>query len=294
MPMTRSRVFMSSSPYDRRMLPNRADIAAPPFRPGTAWVGGEVPEMERLTARGPVLVHFTELAHVNSVRALPYAIALHDRYSDAGLTVLGVHSPRFPCTADADVVSRAVERLGVRHPVAADLDYAIWHDYGCEGWPSLFLWGRGGVLRWFHFGEGAYGDTERAVQDELRSTNGAADLPDPLPPIRPSDAPGAMVVAPTAELLPGGGLSDPWTPTSAEPALELSYAAGGAAVTADGPGEVRVHVDGEELSLTIDGAGLYEVSDHPAHGSHNLRIEPEPRVRIWSVSFAPGVPADQT
>ncbi len=276
------------------MLPNRADIAAPPFPPGTAWVGAEAPAMERLTARGPVLVHFMEFAQLNSVRALPYAIALDERYRDAGLTVLGVHSPRFPCTADVDGLARALARLGVVHPVAADLEYAIWHDYGCEGWPSLFLWRRGGVLRWFHFGEGAYEETERAVQDELRSTNDAGALPEPLAPIRPSDAPGAAVIAPTEEVFPGGGRSDPWTTSSADPALELDYAAGGAAVSADGSGVMAVSVDGESVSLAVEGAGLYELSAHPSHGEHHLRIEPGPDVRIWSVSFAPGVPKAQT
>jgi hypothetical protein len=272
------------------MLPNRADIAAPPFPPGTAWVGDEPPAMERLTARGPVLVHFIEFAQLNSVRALPYAVSLDDRYRDAGLTVLGVHTPRSPFTADAGALGRALERLGVTHAVAADLDYAIWHDYGCEGWPSLFLWGRGGVLRWFHFGEGAYEDTERAVQEQLRATNGADALPEPVPPIRPSDAPGAMVIAPTEEVLPGGDLTEPWLPTADEPALELDYAAGGAAVSADGSGEIAASVDGEALTIAVDGAGLYELVEHPCHGPHRLRIEPAAGVRLWSVSFAPGVP----
>ncbi len=276
------------------MLPNRADIAAPPLPPGTAWVGADPPAMERLTARGPVLVHFMEFAQLNSVRALPYAISLDERYRDAGLTVLGVHSPRFPFTASVDGLARALTRLGVVHPVAADLDYAIWHDYGCEGWPSLFLWGRGGVLRWFHFGEGAYEETERAIQEELRSTNDASSLPAPLPPVRPSDVPSAVVIAPTEEVFPGGALSEPWTASPSTPALELDYAAGGAAVSADGSGEMIVRVDGEAASLAVEGAGLYELWTHPSHGEHHLRIEPEPGVRLWSVSFAPGVPEAQT
>jgi hypothetical protein len=276
------------------MLPNRADIGAPPFPPGTSWLGGEPPAMERLTARGPVLVQFIEFAQLNSVRALPYVIELNERYAEAGLTVLGVHSPRFPFTADPAALALAAERLGIRHPVAADLEYAIWHDYGCEGWPSLFLWGRGGVLRWFHFGEGAYEDTERAVQHELAKTNSLESPPDPMPPIRPSDAPGALVAVPSAEVLPGGGLSEPWTRDPGEDPLELDYEAGGAAVSADGAGALAVSIDGEDRAIAIDGPGLYELADHGEHGAHRLRLEPDPGVRIWSVSFAPGVPGDQT
>src|SRR5207249_781611 len=76
-----------------------------------------------------------------------------------------------------------------------------------------FLWGRGGALRWFHFGEGDYEATERAIQDELRITNGAGSLPPPMAPLRPSDSAAAVVIAPTEEVLPGGSLSEPWSPT---------------------------------------------------------------------------------
>lgn len=255
------------------------------------WVGDDPGPMERLTARGPVLVHFIDFAQLNSVRALPYAVALHDRYEAAGLTVLGVHSPRSAPTADAAALGRALERLGVANPVAADLDHSIWHDYGCRGWPSLFLWGRGGVLRWFHFGEGAYEETERAVQEELRSTNGATELPEPLPPLRPSDVAGATVIAPTDELLPGGSLERPWSPSAGDPGLELAYAAGGAYASADGSGAISVRVDGEPRSVAVDGAGLYVLAEHPVHEEHRLRIEPPAGVGVWSVSFAPGVPS---
>jgi hypothetical protein len=207
------------------------------------------------------------------------------------LSVVGVHSPRFGFTADEGAVRAGLERLGVTHPVAADLDYAIWHDYGCEGWPSLFLWRRGGVLSWFHFGEGEYEATERAIQEELRATNGAASLPEPMAPLRPSDEPGALVIAPTDELLPGGSLTEPWSATADAPALEVDYAAGGAFASVDGAGEVGVSVDGEPRSVAVGGPGLYELAEHRQHSEHRVRIEPGAGVRIWSVSFAAGVPA---
>jgi hypothetical protein len=271
--------------------PERDDIAVPPLSPTTTWIGADPGQMERLTARGPLLVHFLDFAQLNSVRALPYAIAWAERYRDAGLAVVGVHSPRFAFTGDVGLIESGLERLGVAHPVAADLDYAIWHDYGCEGWPSLFLWGRGGALRWFHFGEGEYEATERAIQEELRATNGAGSLPEPMTPLRPSDAPGALVIAPTEELLPGGSLGEPWSPSASEPVLELDYAAGGAYVTLDAQGELGVVVDGVERSIAVENAGLYELAEHPHHSEHRLRVEPGPDVRVWSVSFAPGVPA---
>ena len=168
------------------MRPTAENIAVPPFPPDLAWIGPEPAPVERICARGPLLVHFVDVAHVSSVRTLPYVKAWGDRYGDPGLTLICVNSPRFPFTADPDRLRAALARLELDIPVAADSGYAAWHAYGCKGWPSLFLWGRGGVLRWVHFGEGEYQGTETVIRDELA---GAGDLPEPLSPLRPTDAP---------------------------------------------------------------------------------------------------------
>ncbi len=183
-----------------------------------------------------MLVHFFDFAQLNSVRALPYAIAWDRRYRDAGLATLGVHSPRFRFTADREALAAALARLGVEHPVADDSGYALWHDYGCEGWPSLFLWGQGGALRWFHFGEGDYAGTEAAIAEELVAIDRTYEPPPPLEPLRPSDAPGALVMPPTDEVFPGGSVTEPWRAGGDERALELNYEAGGAHASVAGAG----------------------------------------------------------
>ena len=116
---------------------------------------------------GPLLVHFFDFAQLNSVRALDYVIAWQRAYGEHGLGVLGVHSPRFPFTRSPNAVAAALTRLGIKWPVAMDSEFAIWRDYGSEGWPSLFLWGKGGALRWYHLGEGEYGATEKEIRAAL-------------------------------------------------------------------------------------------------------------------------------
>ena len=273
------------------MRPTRQDIAAPEFAPATSWLGAEPPQMSALTARGPVLVHFFDFAQLNSVRALPYVLEWNRRYAEPGLVTLGVHSPRHPFTADSGVLTAALARLKVEHPVADDSAYGLWRDYGCEGWPSLFLWGRGGALRWFHFGEGEYGATELAIQAELEGACDATNLPAPMAPLRPTDAPGAAVVAPTPELLPGGAVNQPLAPAEPE-AIELEYAAGAAFATLDGEGKVAIRVDGEDFrEVAVRAPGLMELAAHAAHGEHRLELVVQPGVRVWAISFAPGVPA---
>ena len=142
--------------------------------------------------------------------------------------MVGVHSPRFPFTADAGKLARGARAARGRASRRRRLRYAVWHDYGCEGWPSLFLWGRGGALRWFHFGEGEYAATEEAIREELRGRRPGLELPEPLAPLRASDAPGALVAPPSDEVFPGGSATEPWRPREDDPPLELDYAAGGA------------------------------------------------------------------
>jgi hypothetical protein len=227
---------------------------------------------------------------MNSVRTLPYVSAWHERYRDLGLTVIGVNSPRFAFTGERAKLAAALVRLGVAFPVAVDSRYRIWHDYGCHGWPSLFLWGRGGVLRWFHFGEGEYQSTEEAIQGELEAAHPGVDLPEPLVPLRPSDAPDALVSPPTDEVFPGGSESEPWVVEEGDPPLELDYEAGGAWATLDGLGTMTVALDGgPDKKLRIEAPGAYELAAHGRHEPHHLTLRPPTGLRVYAVSFSAGV-----
>jgi hypothetical protein len=272
--------------------PERDNIAAPPLPGRRRWHNVERdPVLAEATAAGPVLFQFFDFAQLNSVRALPYAIGWDERYREAGLTTFGVHSPRFAFTKRAEMLGPALERLGVLHPVVDDSDYALWHDYGCQGWPSLFLWAQGGALTWFHFGEGEYAATEAAIVEELARIDSRFEAPAPLEPLRPSDAVDAVVIPPTAEVLPGGSVADAWH-YSGEP-LEIEYGGGGAYATVEAaePGELRVAIDSEAMRpLAVAESGLIELAAHAAHEEHRLRLEADPQLAIYSVAFSAGVP----
>jgi len=269
------------------MRPGRENIAAPDLPEGVEWVGEAPKSMPVATAGGPVLIHFLDFAQLNSVRTLPYVTEWARRYGGHGLTTIGVQAPRFPFGAEREVVAAGLERLGVDFPVAIDADRHLWHAYGCEGWPSLFLWKLGGALAWFHFGEGEYQGTEEAIQEELRELDALRELPEPIAPLRPGDAPGARVLPPTPELFPGGSWERPWTAGEDGERLELSYAAGGAYATIEGAGEIAVEIDGGSAEpLAIDGPALYTVAEHGDHEAHELILRPSPGLRFWSISFA--------
>ena len=269
------------------MRPERDTIAAPDLPGEIAWIGEQPQSMPALTAAGPVLVHFLDFAQLNSVRTLPYLTEWDRRYREAGLKTIGVQAPRFPFGSEADQVASGLADLGVDSPVAIDTERALWLAYGCEGWPSLFLWTTGGALSWFHFGEGEYLGTEMAIQEELRELDALRSLPEPMDPLRPSDSPGAKVMPPTPELFPGGSWEQPWDGGE----LDLDYEAGGAYATVEGEGTLSVTVDETDThQLEINGARLYTLTEHERHEAHHLTLEPSPDLQIWSVSFAAGIP----
>jgi hypothetical protein len=269
------------------MRPERDTIAAPDLPEEITWIGEQPQSMPNLTAAGPVLVHFLDFAQLNSVRTLPYLAEWDRRYRKAGLTTIGVQAPRFPFGSDAEQASAGLADLGVGFPVAIDAERELWLAYGCEGWPSLFLWTTGGALSWFHFGEGEYLGTEMAIQEELRELDALRSLPEPMAPLRPSDSPGAKVMPPTPEIFPGGSWEQPWTGGE----LELDYEAGGAFATVEGTGTLTVTVDGTDThQLQIDGPRLYALAKHERHEAHRLTLEPSLGLQIWSVSFAAGLP----
>jgi hypothetical protein len=54
--------------------------------------------------------------------------------------------------------------LGIEYPVAVDNDYRIWNAFHNQYWPAAYYVDATGELRYYHFGEGAYDETERAIQ----------------------------------------------------------------------------------------------------------------------------------
>jgi thiol-disulfide isomerase/thioredoxin len=126
---------------------------------------------EPLTAAGlhgrVVLVDFWTYSCVNWLRTLPYVRAWHERYRDRGLVVVGVHAPEFGFEHDLDNVSHASAELGVGYPVVIDNDFSIWRSFDNHYWPAVYLVDQEGRIRYHHFGEEAYEETERAVQQLL-------------------------------------------------------------------------------------------------------------------------------
>jgi hypothetical protein len=88
----------------------------------------------------------------------------HDRYANLGLVIIGNHYPEFSHEKDLDNLQEAVQRLGIPYAVAQDNEGTTWRAYNNRFWPTLYLIDKNGDIRYTHIGEGAYEETESAIQ----------------------------------------------------------------------------------------------------------------------------------
>jgi cytochrome c biogenesis protein CcdA/thiol-disulfide isomerase/thioredoxin len=122
-----------------------------------------------------VLIDFWTYSCINCLRALPYVEGWSEKYKDAGLVVIGVHTPEFAFEKERSNVEKAVRDLKVTYPVAIDSDYKIWQAFNNEYWPAHYFIDGKGRIRYHHFGEGEYDQSERVIQQLLKE-NGAKSL----------------------------------------------------------------------------------------------------------------------
>jgi cytochrome c biogenesis protein CcdA/thiol-disulfide isomerase/thioredoxin len=162
---------VASAPGAREAL-RRVTTALPPSGPirslsaATEWINS--PPLTPEALRGKVvLVNFWTYSCINCLRALPYVKAWAGKYRDAGLVVIGVHSPEFAFEKLPANVRRAVMNLRIEHPVALDNDFAIWRTFGNRYWPAFYVVDAQGRVRHQQFGEGRYEHAERILQQLL-------------------------------------------------------------------------------------------------------------------------------
>jgi thiol-disulfide isomerase/thioredoxin len=145
-------------------LPVEGNLAS--FSGATGWFNS--PPLTPDGLRGKVLlVDFWTYTCINWLRTLPYVRAWAQKYAEHGLVVVGVHTPEFPFEHDADNVRWALKDLRVDYPVPADNDYAVWRAFDNHYWPAVYLADTQGRIRYHHFGEGEYRQSEMVIQQLL-------------------------------------------------------------------------------------------------------------------------------
>ncbi|HEY2638014.1 MAG TPA: thioredoxin family protein, partial [Solirubrobacteraceae bacterium] len=296
---------------------------APEFRKTGHWFN--TPGDRPLTLHGlrgrVVLVDFWTYTCINCIRTLPFLKALDARYRDAGLTIVGVHTPEFPFEHEASNVDAAVHSDGLRYPVAQDNNYGTWDAWGNQYWPADYLIDARGSVRESHFGEGGYAATERDVRALLREA-GAKRLPRPFAIHVPT--PSAGLATPETYLGtaradgwlsgPHDGVTDYEAPSGELPVSRFAYdgrwkvtpeqatpAGPGASIhvtfqarrvylvlsSAGGtPRQVGLVLDGERMpGVTVTGQRLYTLVRLPKAGRHALEVHVPRGVTGFAFTF---------
>ena len=128
-----------------------------------SWINSEPLTLERLRGQ-VVLIDFWTYTCVNCIRTLPFLKEWHDKYSDNGLVIIGVHSPEFEFEKVRQNVVDAMEADGIEWAVAQDNDFRTWRAFKNNFWPAKYLIDKDGYIRYSHFGEGEYVETEEQIR----------------------------------------------------------------------------------------------------------------------------------
>jgi cytochrome c biogenesis protein CcdA/thiol-disulfide isomerase/thioredoxin len=136
---------------------------APELQAIEEWINSAPLTMQEL--RGKVVVlDFWTYSCINCLRTLPHVTAWYDAYRDDGLVIVGVHTPEFAFEREPDNVRRAVRDHGIEYPVALDNAYGTWKAWSNRYWPAKYFVDRRGRIRYAHFGEGDYEESERVIR----------------------------------------------------------------------------------------------------------------------------------
>ena len=291
---------------------------APEFAGITGWINSKPLTLQKL--RGKVVVlDFWTYSCINCLRTLPYLERWDETYRDKGLVIVGVHTPEFAFERVPSNVERAVKQLGVKYPVALDPKFGTWNAFGNRYWPAKYFIDREGHVRYAHFGEGQYAESEAVIRDLLAEPG----LPKPV---------AGSVSAPTAEgvetpesyigyerierfyggeivrdkeaayrfpaTLPPNGLaySGRWTiegergVAGAGARLRLAYHARSAHLvlgTSGAPGTVDVYLDGKKVkTVTVTDDDLYDLTETPGPAAdHLLELRFSPGTEAYAFTF---------
>ena len=140
--------------------------SAPEFTVGSTWLNSEPLTMAGLRGK-VVLIDFWTYTCINCIRTMPFLREWQAKYADQGLVIVGVHAPEFEFEKVTANVEKAIAEFMLEYPTVQDNEMRTWRSYNNRFWPAKYLVDADGVVRYTHFGEGAYDETEIKIRGLL-------------------------------------------------------------------------------------------------------------------------------
>lgn len=158
---------VSSGGMEKSLLPKLSRAPLNIADLGGQWLNGDPITAEDLKGK-VVLVDFWTYSCINCIRTLPYIEGYWKKYGGEHFVLIGVHTPEFVFEKDKGNVAEAIERFELTYPVVQDNDFKIWKSFANRYWPAKYLIDAEGYIRYTHFGEGAYEETDEAIESLLQ------------------------------------------------------------------------------------------------------------------------------
>jgi thiol-disulfide isomerase/thioredoxin len=146
---------------------NLPDYGTAPELTNSIWLNTSEPLRLASLQGEVVLLDMWTFGCINCQHVIPALKDWYEKYSSQGLVVIGNHYPEFSYERDLNNLKTAVAQFGIPYPVAQDNDGITWSAYHNSYWPSLYLIDKHGHIRYRQIGEGAYAETESAIQSLL-------------------------------------------------------------------------------------------------------------------------------
>lgn len=295
-------------------------VPAPELVQGGEWFNSAPLHLDELKGK-VVLIDFWTYSCINCQRTLPYLRIWWEKYRESGLVIIGVHSPEFEFEKDPNNVQQAIKDFALTYPVMQDNDFATWKGYSNRYWPAKYLIDKDGNIRYTHFGEGKYDETEEMIQRLLQESGSDVSSV-------PVENPEYQIYSRTPELYLGYArieyLASPerivpdqiisysapsqlpqnffayqgdwsvmseYSAPSAQSKLFLNFESQKVYLVArpkeEVPGKMKVILDNEFIKeLTVDTDTLYTLIELPEAGRHLLELEfLDKNIEVYAFTF---------
>ncbi|GLZ32041.1 protein DipZ [Lentzea sp. NBRC 105346] len=282
------------------------------------WVNSQPLELKALRGK-VVMVDFWAYSCINCQRSIPHVVAWDKAYRDAGLQVIGVHSPEYAFEKEPANVEAAARNFGITYPVALDNNLGTWTNYRNRYWPAHYLIDAQGTVRHIKFGEGDYQVTEKLIRQLLTDAKPGLQLPqatelqDDTPIV--ADITRETYLGSTKRVNFAGtetytsgessfqfpenqgtdsfALSGAWkldtqsiTPTGDAGRIKLNYRAKEVRMVLSGKGTVTVEHNGKTTTIEVDGTpNSYQLLATPTIQGGSLTATVSSGVQAFSFTF---------
>jgi thiol-disulfide isomerase/thioredoxin len=109
-------------------------------RPTLEWFNVDKP-LKLADLKGKlVILDFWTSCCINCMHVLPALKTVEAAYPDE-VVVIGVHAPKFAAEQRPETLRAAIQRYGIQHPVANDVNFELWREYAVRAWPTLVFIG---------------------------------------------------------------------------------------------------------------------------------------------------------